>query len=121
MLKRTILTRAAHAMRRRNMWQASFVLVLVLIAMGAYGIGGLAPADAYSPRMPHDPAMHSFVEYLRAHTNARTPLPVSTPADPAQQAVMDYVRVHFTPTPQPSSLWDAAAQSVREYLRAHNP
>lgn len=121
MQKRTIFTRAAHSMRRWKRWRISFVLALVLLGAGAYGFGGLEPAVASSPRTAHDPAMQSIVDYLRAHTNVHTPVPVSTPADAAQQAVMSYVRVHSAPTPEPASLWEAAAQAVREYLRAHNP
>lgn len=121
MQKRTSFMRAIGCLRHRRVWRIGLVLALVLIAAGAYGFGRLAPADAYSSRLPHDPAMQSFLDYLRAHTHARAPVAVSTPADAAQQAVMRYVRVHSTPTPQPLSLWDAAAQSVREYLRAHSP
>lgn len=66
-----------------------------------------------------DPATHTVLNYLRAHSILQS-CPVLT--DPAQQGVIDYLRAHgaVLPCRAAATPTDAAVQAVLDYLEVHS-
>jgi hypothetical protein len=117
------LTYLRQALRSYTCWRM-LSLVLVVAACVAYrALFMLATSALVINSTPQtlsvNPAQQGVFDDLWAHrSNQPIPAPTAT-LNPAQQSVMQYLqdheRVDRTPT-----LWDQAAQVVRDYLRAHS-
>ena len=101
-----------------------FSLVLVVVAFVAYRalsmpVVAASVVSRTQPPLSVNPAQQGVFDYLWAH---RSNQPIQAPTatlNPAQQSVMQYLQAHERVDRTPT-LWDQAAQAVRDYLRAHS-
>ncbi len=109
---------------RKSVWWLMLSLLLVAAALAAYRVistpAAAAPAaHSTAQTLAVNPEQHGVSDYLWAHHSDQPPqVPIAT-LDSAQQSVMNYLHVHERVDQSPT-LWDQAAQAVRDYLRAHS-
>ena len=117
------LTHLRQALHRYVYW-LMLSLVLIVAAFVAYRALSMpaasAPVGSSTPQtLSVNPAQQGVFDYLWAH---RSNQPIQAPTatlNPAQQSVMQYLQAHERVDRTPT-LWDQAAQAVRDYLRAHS-
>ena len=117
------LTHLRQALRCYARWRM-FSLVLVVVAFVAYRalsmpVVAASVVSRTQPPLSVNPAQQGVFDYIWAHrSNQSIPAPTAT-LNPAQQSVMQYLQAHERVDRTPT-LWDQAAQAVRDYLRAHS-
>ena len=117
------LTHLRQTLRRYARWR-TLSLVLVVATFVVYRAlprpAHSAPVGSSTPQtLSVNPAQQDVFDSLWAH---RSNQPIQAPTatlNPAQQSVMQYLHAHELVDRTPT-LWDQAAQAVRDYLRAHS-